>query len=108
VCLQSLGVSDTSEMAKRRSSIDLADDGTSGRAKRKPYVDLTTEDDGEHTYINPVREQVYGNASHEDYQKSRVRKEGGDPRPKKEKRSRDPTETSRKKNRNRVRWKAGR
>jgi len=59
-------------MAKRRSYIDLTKDDKPGTSKRKSYVDLTADDDGDYKYTNTAREQVYGNASHEDYPKARA------------------------------------
>jgi hypothetical protein len=66
-------------MAKRRSYIDLTEDDTFERTKRKSYIDLTTDDDGDYKYANPAGEQVYGNASHEDYQRARAGREGRKP-----------------------------
>jgi hypothetical protein len=81
---------DTPGRTKRRSYIDLTTDDTPGRTKRKHYVDLTTDDDGEYNDTNPAREQAYGNASHEDYQKARVGREGRTPESKKRERERRP------------------
>lgn len=44
--------------------------------KQKLYIDLTTDDDGDDEYANSAHEQVYGNASHEDYQEARLGREG--------------------------------
>jgi hypothetical protein len=73
---QYLSIPDTSEMAKRRSYIDLTTDDTPGTTNRKSYIDLTTDDDGDYNYANTAREQVYANASQEDYPKARARREG--------------------------------
>ena len=57
----------------------MTEDETSGRNKRKSYVDLTTDDDGDSKYTYPAGEQAHGNPSHEEYQNARAGGEGRRP-----------------------------
>ena len=100
---------DGDDVPKLKSSIDLTvDDDGDDVSKQQSYIDLNVDDDRYDEYADSVPGQVYGNASHEDYQKERV----GQGRPKHEAKHREqerrPDGNQGRKNGGRVGWKTSR